>query len=130
MYVYIYIYIDREREREREKKLIKKGGGLSAYPVMARNGEMISSMGSIPVRVLISKNTNIICDQTLELISREGDPRHVDVVDDIGHAYGEQKSLCFVRMASSEPASPTLHLIKKLPFNAVDVVHWPAMDEW
>ena len=70
-----------KREKEEEVCL--------SYPIMARNGEMISSVGSIPVGVLISYNTNIICDQTLELISREGNPRPVDVVDDIGHTYGE-----------------------------------------
>jgi hypothetical protein len=33
-------------------------------------------------------------------------------------------------MASNKLAFAALHFIKKLPFNAVDVVHWPTMDDW
>jgi hypothetical protein len=55
---------------------------------MARNQEMISSFTSIPVRVLVGYNTNIILDQTLQFITRIRDNRLVDIADDIGHAYG------------------------------------------
>ena len=102
---------------------------MSSYPIMARNREMVSSLSSIPVRVLIRYNTNIISDQSLELITSEGDARLVDIVDDIGHAYGEKKCMCLIRMASNEGAFSTLNLIKKLPFNAVDVIYRRAVDD-
>jgi hypothetical protein len=53
---------------------------------MTRNQEMISSLSSIPVRVLAGYYSNIVLDQTLQLHTRECNEGPVDIVNDIGHA--------------------------------------------
>lgn len=91
------------------------------YPIMAGDQEMVCSVASIPERVFIGDDADVISDDVLKLRAREGDERIVNVADDIGDADGDEEYVSFVRIAREEVALSALHFIDELTFDAVDV---------
>lgn len=93
-------------------------------PIMARNEEMVGSEASIPIRILVSHNIDVVKKNFVKLFPRVGHERPVYVMNDVGDADGEEEGMSLLGMASRKWAHPFLDLVHELAFNAVYVVHW------
>lgn len=92
---------------------------------MAGNEEMVSSISGVPKRIPIGHESNVICNDVLQTITKIIDTGSVEVSDGFGDADGEEESGGLVGVAGQKGALPTaLQLIYHLTFNGVYVSHW------
>ena len=79
--------------------------------------EMVSTTASVPIRVLICYDLNVVNYNPLQsitiVVSLRGD-RHINIFDNVEYAKGHGKYVCLFGMASPEGAFIPFYFIDEL----------------
>lgn len=93
---------------------------------------MIGAGASVPIRVFITDDGDVVGDQPLEPVAGvvgDGGDGFVDEVDDLGDAQREKKHVSLVWMRSSELVVRPLHFVDELSFYRVYIVHRTVVED-
>lgn len=90
---------------------------------------MVGTEASVPVRVPISHDGDVVRDQSFQGSPIIGDVRFVEEVHDVDYAEGEEEDVRIGGMASYERVALALHLADEVAFDGVDILARPVMDD-
>lgn len=96
---------------------------------MTREHKVIGSFASIPVRVPVCYEIDVIFDDSYHPTTMPVGDRHVDILDNVNHTYRYEICMSFMMMLSHERAFPISHFVDKMTFDGVYAIHWPDMGQ-
>lgn len=92
----------------------RKSTSMHAYPIMAREHEMISTKASIPERMLVGNDVNIIHNSTSNCMNLMG-TWHVQVLHHPHHTKWKKINQSLIRVSGPKEVAP-FHLMNESPF--------------
>lgn len=92
---------------------------------------MVGAIASVPVRMLICDDLNVVRYNPLQAITIEvsyGGDRLINILNNVGYAQGQEKYVRLFRMGSPAGALLAFYFLDEMPFYGVYVVYWPNVD--
>lgn len=81
---------------------------------MAGGHKMIGATCTVPVRVFIRYDVNIIRENANETVTSVSGNGLVDIVHDVNYAYGQEENMGLIRMLGRKWAFSVVHFVDEM----------------